>query len=123
MAIQFLSTLLFCPIDLDSAINCTFENLYEQSTNCPKGWTGKADDEMCYKIHTNPVTNNEAAQMCNQEGAELVQIYSTIESDMINEILLGLPEYSTPIHPGFYHIGIYQTQELDQYYHRNGIRV
>ena len=83
----------------------------------------KADDNQCYKIKTIPLTNNEAAGFCNQEGAELLQVESADEDNVINEILFGLPEYSTPTHPGFYHIGTYQKQTANQYYHRNGVRV
>ena len=106
-----------------STTECEFENLYEQTKKCPNGWTGKADDESCYKIETFPATNDEAAQFCNQEGAELIQIESSDEDDMINEILFGHTDYSTPTHPGFYHIGTYQRQSSNQYYHRNGVRV
>ena len=42
---------------------------------------------------------------------------------MINEILMGAQEYSSPTHPGFYHIGLYQRQDANQYYHKNGARV
>ena len=42
---------------------------------------------------------------------------------MINEILMGAQEYSSPTHPGFYHIGLYQRQDANHYYHRNGARV
>ena len=103
--------------------DCEFENLFEQTAKCPKGWAGKADDNQCYKIQTIPLTNNEAAGFCNQEGAELLQVESTDEDNVINEILFGVPEYSTPTHPGFYHIGMYQKQTANQYYHRNGVRV
>ena len=106
-----------------STLDCEFENLFEQTAKCPKGWAGKADDNQCYKIQTIPLTNNEAAGFCNQEGAELLQVESTDEDNVINEILFGVPEYSTPTHPGFYHIGTYQKQTANQYYHRNGVRV
>ena len=52
----------------DSTMDCEFENIYEQSKKCPKGWIGKAEDENCYKIQTFPATNDEAAAFCNQEG-------------------------------------------------------
>jgi len=78
---------------------------------------------MCYKVQTFPATNVEAATFCNQDGAELLQVESSDEDDIINKILFGLPEYSTPTHPGFYHLGTYQKQSATQYYHRNGIRV
>ena len=107
----------------DSQADCEFENVYDQSKKCPKGWIGKANEGSCYKIYTNPLGNQDAAQICYQEGAELVQIESQMEDDMINEILLGASEYSTPTHPGFYHIGLYQRQEGNLYYHRSGIRV
>ena len=76
-----------------------------------------------YKIQTIPLTNNEAAGFCNQEGAELLQVESANEDNVINEILFGVPEYSTPTHPGFYHIGTYQKQTANQYYHRNGLTI
>ena len=58
----------------DSELSCDFGNLYEQSSKCPKGWTGKADDENCYKIQTFPETNNGASRFCYQDGSELLQV-------------------------------------------------
>ena len=110
-------------VDDGSETNCEFENLYKQTKGCPRGWTEKADEENCYKIFTYPMDNNEAATSCYQEGAELLEVQSRPEDDMINEILFGSSEYSTPTHPGFYHVGLYQRQEGNQYYHRSGIRV
>ena len=52
-----------------------------------------------------------------------MQVESSDEDASINEILFGVPEYSTPTHPGFYHFGMYQKQSANQYYHRNGARV
>ena len=82
-------------------------------------------DIKCSYLHfsTYPLDNNEAATSCYQEGAELLEVQSQPEDDMINEILFGSSEYSTPTHPGFYHVGLYQRQEGNQYYHRSGIRV
>ena len=79
----------------DSQFDCEFENVYDQSKKCPKGWIGKADKGSCYKIYTNPLGNQDAAQICYQEGAELVEIESQMEDDMINEIFLGASEYSS----------------------------
>ena len=110
-------------VDDGTETHCEFENLYKQTEGCPRGWTEKADEENCYKIFTYPLDNNEAATSCYQEGAELLEVQSPAEDNMINEILLGSSEYSTPTHPGFYHIGLYQRQEGNQYYHRSGIRV
>ena len=108
---------------MGTTIDCEFENLFEQTAKCPKGWAGKADDNQCYKIQTIPLTNDEAAGFCNQEGAELLQVESVDEDNVINEILFGIPKYSTPTHPGFYHIGTYQKQTANKYYHRNGVKV
>ena len=110
-------------VDDGSETQCDFENLYDQTDRCPKGWTGKPDEDNCYKIFTSPFDNNEAATSCYQEGAELLEVQSQPEDDMINEILFGSSEYSTPTHPGFYHVGLYQRQEGNQYYHRSGIKV
>ena len=110
-------------VDDGSETQCDFENLYDQTDRCPKGWTGKPDEDNCYKIFTSPLDNNEAATSCYQEGAELLEVQSQPEDDMINEILFGSSEYSTPTHPGFYHVGLYQRQEGNQYYHRSGIKV
>ena len=56
------------------AETCEFENLYEQTSSCPKGWTGKADDGNCYKVQTIPKTNDGASQFCYGDGAELLQV-------------------------------------------------
>ena len=58
----------------ETELSCDFGNLYQQSSKCPKGWTGKADDELCYKIQTFPETNNDASQFCYQDGSELLQV-------------------------------------------------
>ena len=102
---------------------CTFENLYERSKSCPKGWTGKADEESCYKIETEYLTNNAAAKICSHQGADLLQVETITEDNFIIDILQGSLEYSIPFHPGFYHLGMYQRQSGNQYYHRNGARV
>ena len=107
----------------DSTKECTFENLFDMTESCPKGWTGSADDDSCLKVFPESVTNSEASMLCNQNGAELIQIESEADDDRVTAILEGAQEYSIPTHPGFYHIGTYQRQSGKQYYHGNGARV
>lgn len=97
--------------------------MYEQTDSCPLGWTGKADEGSCYKVNLNPVTNSDAALLCNQDGAEIVQIRSSDEDTMVARILEGFQDFALPLSPGFYHIGTYQRQDGNQYYHRNGVKV
>lgn len=106
-----------------STEDCTFENIFGQSASCPKGWFGKADDEACYKVETKAVSNQEAAMLCNQLGADLLQVDDENEDNLITLLLDGIVDYSTPLFPGLYHIGTYQRQSGGQYYHRNGARV
>ena len=69
-----------------SEMECQFENLYEsENAKCPKGWAGKAEEGNCYKVHTIPETNNNAAQVCYQDGAELLQIESQVCIDFALE--------------------------------------
>ena len=103
--------------------SCTFENLSEETDACPKGWFGSADTDKCYKVRHEQLPNDEAALRCNQEGAELLQIDLADEDNYVISILEGSENYSMPVNLGYYHLGIYQRQATNQYYHRNGAKV
>ena len=42
--------------------DCSLEDIYETGSGCPKNWYGKVGDELCFKVHTDPVDNEEAAR-------------------------------------------------------------
>ena len=109
--------------DDGSIMECTFENLKDNTKSCPSGWFGLGDEGSCFKVRKEPVDNDEAAALCNQESGDLVQPKSLEEDEYIIDVLSSVLDYAKPFHPGFYHIGTYQRQSGNLYYHRNGIRV
>ena len=102
---------------------CAVENLHEQALSCPIGWYGKGSDEFCLNVKTVAVDNEEAARLCYEEGSDLLQVESQTQDDYIIAILASRAEYSRPLHPGFYHMGLHQRRSGSQYYYRNGARV
>ena len=107
----------------DSVKNCTIENLHDQALSCPTGWYGNGSDEFCFSVKTKAVDNEEAARQCYGEGGDLIQIESSAEDEYIIAILTSRKDYSTPLHPGIYHMGLHQRKTGSQYYYRNGARV
>jgi len=62
-------------------------------------------------------------RVCNAEGSDLLQVYSSTEESLVLGVLAGRTLFAQPVMPGYYHLGLHQRQSGRQFYHRNGVRV
>ena len=102
--------------------DCHVKNLHDNVKDCPDGFIGKADDEFCIKVHTEPMTNFKSAIKCYEDGSDLF-LPSDSDSDEYAIDVLKRSTYSQSVYPGYYHIGLYQHQEALEYYQSGGSRV
>ena len=91
--------------------DCHVKNLHDNVKDCPDGFIGKADDEFCIKVHTEPMTNFKSAIKCYEDGSDLF-LPSDSDSDEYAIDVLKRSTYSQSVNPGYYHIGLYQHQIL-----------
>ena len=103
-----------------SSKDCHVKNLHDQVNDCPDGFIGKADEQLCLRIHMEPMTNPESAFKCHEDGSDLFLPMNSEEDEYATDVL---NKYSQPIYPGHFHIGLYQHQEAQEYYQSSGARV
>jgi hypothetical protein len=62
-------------------------------------------------------------RLCSLQGSDLLQVYNSGMEGLVLNVLGSKTTYSQPIMPGIYHLGLYQRQSGNKFYHANGERV
>ena len=60
---------------------------------------------------------------CHMTGSDLLQVYNSVEETLILSVLSSRKNFSLPVMPGYFHLGLHQRQSGNQLYYRNGVRV